>query len=76
MGGVRTTNGFLYDCAISAGWIEERKLLLRAQIIDRYFGNLTIIFHFAEDGSATLHMEKHAEAFLDEYQGTVHAHMI
>ncbi len=76
VGGERTTNGFLYDCAVSAGWIEERKLLLRAQIIDRYFGNLTFIFHFAEDGSATLHMEKHAEAFLDEYQGTVRAHML
>ena len=73
VGGCKTENGFLYDCATSAGWVEERKLLLRAQVIDRYFGNLTVLAHFGADGSATLQLKKHAEAFMDEYQGTVRA---
>jgi hypothetical protein len=73
VGGCKTDNGFLYDCATSAGWVEERKLLLRAQVIDRYFGNLTLIAHFGTDGSATLRLEKHAEAFMDEYEGIVRA---
>ncbi|MBQ8351390.1 MAG: serine hydrolase [Clostridia bacterium] len=74
-GGCKTENGFLYDCATSAGWVEERKLLLRAQVIDRYFGNLTIIAYFGTDGTATLQLEKHAEAFMDEYRGTVRGRM-
>ena len=73
VGGCKTEGDFLYDCATSAGWVEERKLLLRAQVIDRYFGNLTLIAYFGKDGSATLRLEKHAEAFMDEYQGIVRA---
>ena len=34
--GAVTTNGFMYDCACSAAWREERKLLIKVQIIDRY----------------------------------------
>jgi len=71
VGGVRTENGFLYDCAFSAAWIEERKLLLRAQVIDRYFGNLSMIFAFTKQGEAVLYMEKYAEDFMNEYGGTV-----
>lgn len=65
---VPTTNGFLYDCAASAAWGEPRKLLLRVQIIDRYFGNLFAVFSFRDD-YATVTMQKTAEAFLDEYAG-------
>lgn len=71
VGKTREWNGFLYDCATSAAWIEERKLLLRAQVIDRYFGNLTAIFSFTKQGECVLYLEKHAEHFMDEYQGTV-----
>ena len=65
---VPTTNGFLYDCAASAAWGEDQKLLLRVQIIDRYFGNLFAIFSFRED-MATVTMSKTAEYFLMEYVG-------
>ena len=65
---VPTTNGFRYDCATSAAWGEEQKLLLRVQIIDRYFGNMFAIFSFRED-VATVTMSKTAEHFLMEYVG-------
>lgn len=71
---VPTTNGFLYDCAASAAWGEPRKLLLRVQIIDRYFGNLFAIFSFRDD-YATVTLQKTAEAFLDEYVGEFTAHL-
>ncbi len=65
---VPTTDGFLYDCAASAAWGESKKLLLRIQIIDKYFGNLFVVFSFKDD-YATVTMVKNAEAFLDEYRG-------
>ena len=65
---VPTTNGFRYDCAASAAWGEEQKLLLRVQIIDRYFGNMFAIFSFRDD-VATVTMSKTAEYFLMEYVG-------
>lgn len=65
---VPTTDGFLYDCAASAAWGESKKLLLRIQIIDKYFGNLFIAFSFKDD-YAIVTMVKNAEAFLDEYRG-------
>ena len=68
--GLPTTDGFLYDCAASAAWREERKLLLKVQIIDRYFGNLLAVFSFKGD-LATVNMEKNAEAFLKEYKGDI-----
>ena len=58
----------MYDCAASACWAEEQKLLLRVQIIDCFLGNLYAIFSFQEQ-SATVTMIKNAEAFLDEYNG-------
>ena len=72
---VPTTNGFLYDCAASAAWGEPQKLLLRVQIIDRYFGNMFAIFSFRDD-VATVTMSKTAEAFLEEYQGEFVAHAV
>lgn len=67
-GCVPTTDGFMYDCASSIAWREEKKLLMRVQIIDRYLGSLFAIFSFKED-LATVTMVKNAEAFLDEYRG-------
>ena len=73
-GGVRTTNGFTYRCAVSAAWKEERKFGIKVQIIDRYFGNMYAVFSFGEDGrNVTLAMEKTAEDFLDEYRGMADA---
>lgn len=68
--GLPTTDGFLYDCAASAAWREENKLLLKVQIIDRYFGNFLAVFSF-KDQIATVTIQKHAEAFLKEYQGEI-----
>ena len=66
--GAKTDNGFLYDCATSAIWAQENKLLLKTQIIDKYFGNALWEFSF-KDNNVTVVMQKNAEAFLDEYQG-------
>lgn len=69
-GATLTTNGFLYDDAVSFAWLEEKKLRLFIQIVDRYFGNLSITFSFkGEEVYATF--EKSAEYFLTEYQGTL-----
>ena len=72
-GGVRTTNGFMYDCAASAAFGTDSTLHLRVQIIDRYFGNMTATFAFRDD-DVTVRMVKNAEDFLDEYSGTFVAH--
>lgn len=66
--GAQSDNVFLYDCAVSAVWTENSKLLLKVQIIDKYFGNALWEFSFKDD-KAVVSMQKNAEAFLDEYQG-------
>ncbi len=68
VGGQRTTDGFLYDAAVSAAWREEQKLALRVQIIDRYFGNLRAVFAFRDD-QVVVSMVSAAEDFLGEYNG-------
>lgn len=60
--------GNWYRCAASGGWIEENKLQIMVQIIDRYFGNMTITLCF-RDERVEVSMRKDAEAFLDTYQG-------
>ena len=72
-GGVRTTNGFMYDCAASAAFGLDNVLHLRVQIIDRYFGNMTATFAFRDD-DVSVRMVKNAEDFLDEYHGTFVGH--
>lgn len=62
------TKDFYYKCASSAAWVESQKLLIKVQIIDRYFGNLIIVIGFKDD-ECGIRMEKYAEAFLEEYQG-------
>lgn len=68
VGGVSTGTGFLYDCASSAGWTEATKLVMRVQIIDRYFGNLFMIFAF-KGNEVAVFMNHVAENFLNEYTG-------
>lgn len=63
---------FKYDCATSAAWREPGKLVMKVQIIDLYLGSLFIIFSFREN-MACVRMWKRAEAFLEEYQGTLTA---
>ena len=69
-GGLRTTNGFMYNAAVSGAWVQENKIRLNVQIIDRYFGNANWLFSFKGE-DATLTMIKRAEDFMDEYVGQV-----
>lgn len=68
MTATQTSPGNMYDCACSAVWGEEQKLLIKVQIIDKYFGNLTMTFGF-KDSRIEICMIKNAEAFLEEYSG-------
>ena len=65
--------GNKYDCAVSADFPEPYKLRIRVQIIDKYFGNLAIVFGFRDENTVTVRMVKCAEAFLDEYDGLMDA---
>lgn len=60
--------GNKYECAVSANFLEAKKLHIKVQAIDKYFGILDMIFSF-KDNRVTVKMEKTAEAFFDEYQG-------
>lgn len=60
--------GHKYECAVSADWTEEKMLCLKVQIIDKYFGQLSMEFCFKGD-EIGIYMNKTAEAFLEEYQG-------
>lgn len=60
--------GNYYDCACSADWIEDRKLRIKVQIIDKYFGNANFIFSF-KDSKVGVLMSRDAENFLLEYEG-------
>ena len=60
--------GNMYDAAISAIWDDEIKLIIKAQIIDKYFGRLSMSFAF-KDGHIMVRFNKTAEAFLNEYEG-------
>ncbi len=61
--------GVMYNSAVSAAWIEERKLYIKVQIIDKYLGNLHIVLSFSNENKACLFMSKNAEDFLNEYNG-------
>ncbi len=73
-GGVETTNGFTYDCACSLAVKGENQLLLFVQIIDKYFGNMSMLVG-VNGGYANVKMSKEAENFLEEYQGEFIAKM-
>lgn len=74
-GGVRTTDGFMYDDAASLCFKDDNKIILLVQIIDKYFGNMHARFGFnGKDCSAEF--SKNAEDFLNEYQGFLTAKML
>ena len=68
VGGVYTNNGFMYEDAVSATWLDDYKLMIYVQIIDRYLGNCNMTFAFNGD-KVTVVMRKTAEDFLHEYHG-------
>lgn len=65
--------GHKYEAAFSADWPEEQKLRIRVQIIDKYFGNLAIVFGFKDESTVSVRMTKKAEGFLKEYDGIMNA---
>jgi len=67
-GGVTTTDGFMYNDAVSMKWLGDNSLLLYVQIIDKYFGNMFIRFGY-NDKDGFVEMGKTAENFLNEYVG-------
>ncbi len=72
VGGVPTTDGFMYADAASLAWTSEREVRLFVQIIDTYFGNMCAQFSFKGDLAYAV-FKKNAEYFLMEYQGTLQA---
>ena len=69
--GSKRAPGNKYDCAVSGAWVGDHELILKVQLIDRYFGNLIIRLSFKGD-EVTVNMSKCAENFLDEYSGIAH----
>lgn len=69
-GATPTTNKFLYDDAVSLAWLEEKKLILSVQIIDRYLGNMDARFCFKGNEVYAV-FQANAEYFLMEYQGAL-----
>ena len=67
-GRVPTTDGFMYDDAVSVCWAQDNRILMYVQIIDKYFGNMSVAFGFSGE-EVTCHFSKAAEHFLDEYEG-------
>lgn len=68
--------GNRYDAAFSADFPERQKLRIRVQIIDKYFGNLAMVFGFCDRDHASVRMVKRAEAFLNEYEGIMNAECV
>lgn len=68
--GSEWTKGHYYRCATSAAWLSEKKLLLKVQIIDKYFGRMDIVLDFEDEKKVNINITKTAEYFLDEYFGT------
>lgn len=67
-GGLRTTDGFKYDSAVSLAWTDNDKIVIVSQIIDDYFGNAFMSFCFKDD-KCTVSLDHTAEDFLWEYKG-------
>ena len=65
--------GNKYDAAFSADWPDVDVLRIRVQIVDKYFGNLAILFGFRDENQVTVRMEKAAEDFLKEYKAIIMA---
>lgn len=57
-----------YSTAFSGGWVEKDKLVIKCQIIDKYFGAVKITLSFKDD-VISVSMHKHGQFILDDYQG-------
>jgi len=68
--GGEATKGHFYRCATSAAWLTEKKLHLKVQVIDKYFGRMDIVLDFADEENVEMNITKTAEFFFDEYCGS------
>ncbi len=66
---------FMYEYGASGAWTYGNRFMLFVQIIDVYFGNLTIMFTYKDD-IVNVKMTKYAEHFLDEYTGSFTAKIV
>ena len=73
--GGQDCEGNMYDCAVSADWDEPQKLRIRVQVIDKYFGNMSMTFSFKDERVGVV-MVKTAENFLNEYSGRAIGRMV
>ncbi len=71
IGKIKSENYF-YKCANSGCWLDNEKFLIEVEVIDKYFGNLSIFISF-KDNVASLFMKKNAENFFREYFGEAFA---
>lgn len=65
---IGTPKGSGYRALGVGVWTSETEFTLRVNVIDDYFGNLSIGFGFAEN-SIGIATAKYAEGFLNEYEG-------
>ena len=61
--------GNFYKCAACAAWIEPQKLGVCVQVIDKYFGRLSMQFGFKDENTVGIFMIPAAENFLSNYSG-------
>lgn len=72
--GAEYAPGNFYKCAASAAWARENTLGIHVQIIDKYFGRLSMKFAFKDEDTLGIKMTPAAEAFLTEYNGYAEAY--
>ena len=65
--------GYGYETLSSAAWLDEHTLYLRSQVIGHYHAQLDFTVAVQGDG-VTLAMNRAAEMFAEEYEGTVSGH--
>jgi len=66
--GGQEEKGYRHRYAASAAWVEECKLFIKVQIIDKYLGNLNITIGFKGEQIA-VEMIANAEYFLQDFHG-------
>lgn len=64
-----------YRSICSATWADKNTLIVSVHIIDDYVGNLTMVFGF-DDNKIGISMKRHAQFFLDEYNGFAGGKMV
>lgn len=67
--------GYGYETFSSAAWLDVHTLHLRSQVIGRYYGQLDLTVAVQAD-SATVVMNRAAEMFAEEYEGTVSGRLL